>query len=81
MAKWQPIRNARGIEENTIADLLMDDGKVVRAQWRPEPGTLGNCPGNKGEKIHTAMVAWWPMSKARHKMIGLYEPVSFRVVA
>lgn len=80
MARWQHIREAQGIEVGTVADLLMDNGKVVRAQWRAEPGTLGNCPGNKGEKIQTSMVAWWPMSKTRHKMIGLYEPVSFRVL-
>lgn len=43
------------------------------------PGTLGNCPGNKGEKIITAMVALWPVSGK--KMIGLYEPLSYRLVA
>jgi len=81
MARWQPIGEARGIPEGTIADLLMDDGKVVRAEWKAVPGTLGNCPGNRNEKIKTAMVAWWPVQKWRRAMIGLYEPKSFRIAA
>lgn len=80
MAKWQPIANARGIPEGTVADLLMDDGKTVRAEWKAVPGTLGNCPGSKVEKIPTAMTAWWAKTKWRREMIGLYEPLSFRVV-
>ncbi|ASW06289.1 hypothetical protein [Rhizobium sp. 11515TR] len=81
MAKWQHIREARGIAEGTTADLLMPNGKVVAAIWEARPGTLGNCPGNKGEKILTAMVAWWLIKgKWRGKeMIGLYEPLSFRL--
>lgn len=77
--KWQPIREAQTIQDGAIADLLMDNGKVIRAQWRGEAGTLGNCPDNKGERPKTSIFAWWPISGRRSKMIGLYEPVSFRV--
>lgn len=75
---WTPAEkldhNADGLE----ADLLMRNGKVVRAVWRHEAGTLGNCRGNAGEKTPAKIAAWWPANGG--KMIGLYEPISFRVV-
>lgn len=83
MAGYRPIGEARGIPEGTTADLLMDDGKVVRATWKAVPGTLGNCPGNKDPKVAAGMVAWWPLKgKWRgREMIGLYEPLSFRAIS
>lgn len=82
MAKWQPIREARGVPEGTTADLLMDDGKVVRATWCAIAGTFGNCPGSRVEKIPSGLVAWWlDRGKWRgQEKLGLYQPLSFRVV-
>lgn len=83
MAKWQHIRHAQDVCDGTVADLLMDDGKVVRATWKAVPGTLGNCSPD-AEKIPADLTAWWPEGKYRgreNKGIGLYEPLSFRLVA
>lgn len=77
---WQPISEARHMPEGTTADLLLDTGKVVRATWKAVPGTLANCCRSR-RKIPTALVAWW-LEKPTKRMekIGLYEPISFRVV-
>lgn len=82
MTGYRPIREAQDMPEGTVADLLMNDGKVVRATWCARAGTFGNCLGNKGERIPSAMVAWWPhKGKWRGRdMIGLYEPISFKVL-
>jgi hypothetical protein len=81
MAKWQHIREAQGLRLNTVADLLMDDGKIVRATWKTVPGTLGNC-SKKAEKIHCGLTAWWPDQPWRgQEKLGLYQPLSFRIVA
>lgn len=74
---WQKV--PRDLPEGTVADLLMDNGKVVRAVWEAVPGTLGNCPGSR-ERIPTMLTAWWPRSKWSKPYIGQYEPISCRVI-
>lgn len=80
MAKWQNIAAAQNIPEFTVADLLLSNGKTMRATWKAVPGTLGNC-SKKAEKIPTMITAWWPEKPRNGRdYYGLYEPLSFRLV-
>jgi hypothetical protein len=62
---WRPRTQLQFVRLNTIADLEMESGVVVRAQWRSN----GRC------------IAWFPDPGQRHKhFIALCTPKRFRVV-
>lgn len=61
---FSPIARAQGVRLGMQADLRMESGRVYRAVWMQ----------------HGNVTAWWPLSHNRKKPIGLYEPISFRMV-
>ena len=59
-----PIDTAQFVKVGTVADLLMDNGRVYRCAWV-----------RRGRAT-----AWWPLTGPRKKAIGLYNPKGWRIV-
>jgi hypothetical protein len=59
---FEDIATARFVPDGTVADLLMESGRVYRAVWTER----GNA------------TAWWPLTGPRKSWIGLYDPIGWR---
>ena len=64
MPDFEPIASAQFVEDGTVADLKMENGRVYRCAWVRR----GRC------------TAWWPLTGPRRSAIGLYDPVAWRRV-
>lgn len=63
---FQSIDSAQFVREGTVADLLLENGRVVRAVW----------------KYRENVCMWWPAAGQRYKTgIPLYTPRGWRIVA
>lgn len=62
--QFDPIRTAQCVRTGTVADLLMENGRVYRCAWV-----------RRGR-----VTAWWPLAGPRRRSIGLYNPVEWRIV-
>lgn len=62
--RFEPIETASSVENGTVADLIMKNGRLYRAVWE-----------QRGR-----VWAWWPLLCERKQPFGLYDPVTWRVV-
>jgi hypothetical protein len=62
--QFDDIATAQFVKTCTVADLLMENGRVYRCSW-----------SQRGR-----VTAWWPLVGQRRKSIGLYNPVGWRIV-
>jgi hypothetical protein len=69
-ADFHPIETALDVEPDTIAELMLDDGTVVRATWRAAKAAE-DCP-------IIGALAWWP--EDGRGCLGLMAPFAWRPI-